>query len=208
MKKFSYNGIASNMTTNSTTEVTLVGDIYEGTTLNVMRYIDMNTMLAIVNSTVNAIADTDDATYQPELTECVLRMMVLNAYAGCPIPENIKKAYRVLMQSDLYEQVVAHIDPEQLETIRTAVMDKVEYNRTLILNALGHKMYDVIGQFNSVLDALNNMAGQFDSEDFKQAISAINTMNNSTAPSQEADRIAIEVDDDEQNVVPIKSNLN
>lgn len=207
MKKFSYNGIASNMNTNTTKEITLVGDMYEGMTLNVLHYIDMNTMLGVVNGTVNTIADTDEATYQPEMTECVLRMMILNAYAGCAIPQDVKKAYRVVMQSDLYDQVAAYINHEQLAAIRAAVADKIAYNRELILNALGHKMYEMMNQFNAALDALSSMAGQFDSDEFKKAVAAIGAMNNVTYSEQVVDREAVEVDDD-TNVVQLKPKLN
>lgn len=173
-KKFSYNGVASNMNTNSTTELTLVGEMYGGAVVTVSKYIEMDAMLSVVNSIVDTIADVDDATYRPELTECIIRIMILNAYAGIPVPENgLKKAYRVVMQSDLYEQISALIDPVQLEAIRSASMEKIEYNRALIIGALGHKMYEMIGQFNTAVSALTAMTEQFDSDDFKNAVQSI-----------------------------------
>lgn len=170
-KKFSYAGVAGEMNTNMKTIVELQGELFEGMTLEVRHMIELEDYMSVVNGIAETVFDLETSEYKPELMDFATKLYVMRAYAGVSLPEKgLNKAYRVLVGTDLYEQVAAWIDETQLDKIVDAAYERVKYYRDAALSVASKQMNEMIAQMKDAAESANELSAQVQSDEFKEML--------------------------------------
>lgn len=187
MSNFNYKGIASKMDNLVTTEIVLQGDEFRGAKVKVRNLIGMNDVSAVVEGIASSVVNMNEATYQPELYDFIFRMVIMDVYAGIAMPEKDQdKAYRVLMHSDVFEQVCKHINDDQLLLIDDMTHEKIDYYRSLLVSTAGAKTMELLGKIADVTNSIGNLSTEISATNFKGAIDNLTVMLNQNVQQDNA----------------------
>lgn len=178
-KKFSYAGVANKMDTNVKQTITLDGELFDGMTLEIRKFLEMPEYMSVVQSIAETVFDFEDSEFKPEICEFITRLYVLRAYAGIQMNEkDITKAFRVLMGTDLYFQVAGYIDEEQLNMIIDAAEQRIEYYRAAALSVASKQMSEMVTRMQEAAESAEELSTQVQSEDFKKMLQGVVDMTN------------------------------
>ena len=116
MKKVNLKQFLKNTPVIPTHEIVLQGEAFNGETIVVKERLTFDEASAFVRNVVESIIDMDTLTYLPEFGNFILKMMVIAHYTNIRIDDcPIDKAYAVISNTDLFDQVTAGIDSTELQ---------------------------------------------------------------------------------------------
>lgn len=184
-KKFNYKGIASNMGGRAVTDVTLQGELFDGMTLHVVRRLDMGALIQMVSEASSVIVDMDSTIYAPELEDFCIQLFALHYYAGCPLPEkDLDKAYRVIMGTDLMEQVSPYIDSTQFANASDAIKQRVAYLREMLVSTAAQKTISLLNALEHVINDLGEASTKFNAGELLSSVTNLtNLIKNEQEPA-------------------------
>lgn len=177
MKKISYKNIAAKLPAREEIYVVLQGDCFEGMATKVKTSLTVSEMSAMIADIVNTLVDMQTGEYNPEYTELVKMILQLKHYAGVTIGKNdLSYAYRVLRETDLYSQLMAHVDAEQLCQAMVAVDKRVEFMKKMILSTAGHKAVEMLAQLEQLMGAVETVSSDMNSDKLQNLLTMLGDM--------------------------------
>lgn len=177
MKKISYKNIAAKLPAREEIYVVLHGDCFEGMATKVKTSLTVSEMSAMIADIVDTLIDMQTGEYNPEYTELVKMILQLKHYAGVTIGKNdLSYAYRVLRETDLYPQLMAHVDAEQLCQAMVAVDKRVEFMKEMILSTAGHKAVEMLAQLEQLMGAVETVSSDMNSDKLQQLLTTLGEM--------------------------------
>lgn len=94
--------------------------------MNVKRMLDFNEFTDAVNSIVNGCFDDDTGEIFYEAVDFIERSEVIERYTDYVLPDDINEAFKVIYETDVYEQARKNIDDNQLVRLFAAAEAKLE----------------------------------------------------------------------------------
>ena len=176
-KKVTFNMIAADAPA-TTTDALKWGkdDQYE---LHVKWTLSFSEALSFVRSIVGSCVNEESGEYNPEVFDFAVSVNILDYYAGIKglTPEKMDKAYHIVYNTDLVDQVTAKVNNYQLNKLIDAARQKVDHKAaalvsmsTMRLNRLMNSMDEVMKLSQETMDEINSESFQ---EKMSEAIKAI-----------------------------------
>lgn len=208
-KKLTWKNIAPGMTDENEAIVELDNEEFWGVSeLKVKHTLSMQEMGAFVGSVVSMCIDEENAEYSPEMFNFATRLSVMHYYAGIPFPSGkdgtvqrmSSKAYFILYDTDLYENVLKHINLVQFDTMTSAIRTRIQFYRDLFVSAAVQKVTGLLEkmdeQMNEGMDALR----QIDLDGLEQVAKQVSEKGFAISDPKEEKRVSIS----DKNVVFLK----
>ena len=146
--------------------------------INVKKNLSFEEAYIFVREAVSACVTVETAEYRPEMKEFCIRTLVLELYAGLSLPTDIDKHYKLLFNTNIYDEIAKHVDQTQLQMLRKAIDEKIEYYKAVAVNA-------GLSQLNQILDNMKNFAemseealGGIDQSQFANVFDTLSKLNN------------------------------
>ena len=174
MKKISYKNIAAKLPAREEIYVVLQGDCFEGMAAKVKTSLTVSEMSAMISDIVTTLVDMQTGEYNPEYADLVKMMLQLKHYAGVTIGKNdLPYAYRVLHETDLYPQLMAHVDADQLSQAMDAVDARVQFMKEMILSTAGHKAVEMLTQLEQLMGAVETVSSDMNGDKLQQLLNML-----------------------------------
>lgn len=133
---------------------------WRGITFKVDYSIDMSKVIEIVRAVVSCCF-TDDGEYFYEIAKGLYRFYVINSYTNLKLM-NFEDTYIMLMQTDLWDTILANANKEQIEDMWTAI--ELKFHNIMDFNAK-----NVEREINNAVASLSQLSeqtiGMFDGVD-------------------------------------------
>lgn len=177
-KKITWKNFIVNMPQGATATINIDPEVFGADSLEIKRTLDMNEMTEFVSNVVAMCIDNDTAEYVPESYDFAIRLNVLSMYAGIPLPSGkdgavqhmLKKAYFVLYETDLCDEIVAHINRSQFRVLLDSISERIRFERDMMVSSVAQKVNELVNKMDEVMNESQNVLGQIDSENFGKAL--------------------------------------
>lgn len=177
MKKISYKNIAAKLPAREEINVVLQGDCFEGMSAKVKTSLTLSEMSAMIADIVDTLIDMQTGEYNPEYTDLVKMILQLKHYAGVTIGKSdLSYAYRVLRETDLYPQLMANVDADQLIHAMNAVDKRVEFMKEMILSTAGHKAVEMLTQIEQMMNAFDTASDDMNGDKMQQLLTMLGNL--------------------------------
>lgn len=175
-KKYSINTLMSYVPDGDVSEVKLDGDMFKDVSITVKRTLTLDEALGFVQSIVSLCTDDEDASYSPELFDFAVRMYVVMYYSNIDLSKDAKKAYRVLYNTNLFEQIYAHVESQQAGNLILSAERKIDHWRNIMSASVASKVSDMMKKMDAVIDGSEQMLEAIDGNEFKAAVDRLANM--------------------------------
>ena len=190
-KKITYKTIASKLDAYETTEITLDGELFEGMTLTVKDRLTLLEMSALIMDVVNTVIDMEKGEYNPEFTNLIKLMLQLKHYAGFPIGKNdLAYAYRVIYETNLYEQVMEHVDAWQVDQAMDMADERIQYMKEMIIATAGSKTMELLGKMEKLMQNVSSAADEVNGADVQTMMTSLAALAGNLGMAPEEDVLA------------------
>lgn len=92
--------------------------IWHGIAVTVRTLLPIQEVSMIINSVMDACYDQTHDVFMPEMKDFAFRANVVSHYACVDFPNDIEEQYSILYNTDIFDTVVAAVNPAQIESIR------------------------------------------------------------------------------------------
>lgn len=169
-KKFTINTLMASIPEINKIDVKLEGEFFKDITLQVRRTLPLEDAMNFVRDIVATCIDDEQAEFLPELFDFAVRMYVVMYYANVDLSKDAKKAYRILYDTDLFEQVYAHVNTAQSSNLILSAEKRIEHWKNILSSSVAGKVTEMMHKMEDVVASSAEMAETIDSEDFKAAV--------------------------------------
>lgn len=145
---------------------------WNGNEIIIKKFVGYETMLDIVNKTVDACFDRN-GNYLPEMRDMAFREQVISGYSNAAIPSPISHKYDILYMSGIYEIVLCEIDSNQLNSIKDAIYEKTEYRADVNVQRIYSKIEEVTGTLQTMAKEMVDVFNGITREDVQTIMNAI-----------------------------------
>ena len=183
MKKLDLRTLSKNAPVSPIHEIALEGEGFGGVVIKVKEHLNMNEAAAFVRSIVDSVIDMDTMTYTPEFYYFTIDIMILEFYAGIPHDNcPLGKAFDLLTNTNLIEQVKAGIDETQLEWLIQGAEDKIRFLRNLLQSTAALKTEELLTAVQDMVHTGEQTMATFNTQEFQETLSRFNQMSENGAP--------------------------
>ncbi len=100
--------------------------------------------------------------YLPEVRDFAIRDCIVDMYSNIRLPDNIEHKYEILYRTDICQEIVKYINPEQYEQLLVAIDDKVtaasESNTEelrLRIEEIAHELDNMVTEAGALFDGID-----------------------------------------------------
>lgn len=169
-KKITINTLMASIPETEKTEVKLEGEYFKDVTIQVKHSLPLEEAMSFVRDIVATCTDDEEAEFLPELFDFAVRMYVVMYYAGVDLSKDVKKAYRILYDTKLFELVYAHVNTSQSSNLILAAEKRIEHWKNILSSSVAGKVTEMMRKLEDLLEGSAAMTEAIDSADFKVAV--------------------------------------
>ena len=151
--------------------------------IHVKRVLSLDEAIGFVNQVVASVFDADTGDYTSEALAFATKVNVLTCYAGFEQPKDLKKAYRLIAESDIMSLVYAVIDKVQYQELLSAIEEKLGYMKQMAVSTAARKIDELIHKIEEVMSNGSELVEEMQSPQFidmVKRVEAIQHTNNNT----------------------------
>lgn len=142
-----------------------------GNEVNIKRTLSVSEMLAFVDDVVSSCYN--DGEYLPEVKAYLIRRNVLTRYANFNLPDDLEHSYELVYATDAFEQVMANINDEQMDSILCAIDEKIDYLCNSNIAAVEKQAQDAVSALEDILGKAEEVFGNINPEDIIKIVGAV-----------------------------------
>lgn len=150
----------------------------EDVEIKIRKILPLKDMLQFVEDVVSSCVDKETGLYSPEIKKFSIRSGILTYYANFRLPQNVEKQYGLVYNTNAMEQVMHHINLDQLEEILEAIDARIEHERSMIASVVAIKTNELLARIETFAEQFENMFSGLDNDDVGGAFKALSTMEN------------------------------
>lgn len=133
---------------------------FEGKKISIRYAIPIDDYTTIVHD-VFLLSFTESGEYIPEMTSVVMKYYIIKNYTDFAIPSNIKEAYDIIVNTDIYSLVLDAVNMEQIADMYDAVDKRIDKALVVSAEVAERNMASVGEQFRAIGDKLTKMFADF-----------------------------------------------
>lgn len=186
-------------------EVEVVVDEERGYVLSVKPMLGFSDAMNFARSVADSCFD-EYGRYMPEVFDFSLAINAMMYYAGMEEPKDFGKAYRVLMQCDIFHKVLDVIDKNQFEALGNAAMKIIGNKREENIQVNVAKMNELIGEVDRLVKESRETTDAINSGEFQKTMESFmsNFAMNANSASNAAESAQTGNTEAESNIIPLK----
>ena len=138
----------------------------------------MDGMIRFVEYVVGNVIDLDDAEFIPEALDFSMRIGILTHYANFEEPDVLEDAYALAYAPGLMDEVLAHINEEQLDAAMDAVATRIDHMLEIMYSTEAKHVKMLVDKMNEVLDVGGKMLSGIDASELGKVLQGISTLEN------------------------------
>ena len=146
---------------------------WNGYTISIKRTLSLREVMEFVDNVVDTCFSSDEGIYTPEVLDFAIRYNVLVKYAGIELPDDAFKGYDICCQTDLYDEILRHIDYNQFISMEDAIDKNIEYRTNENVAAATRQMNEAYSAFKGLEDKLLELFGNIDKDSISKLVSAL-----------------------------------
>lgn len=201
-KKFTINTLMESIPEVNKTDVKLEGEYFKDVVVQVRRTLPLEDAMNFVKDITATCIDDEQAEFMPELFDFAVRMYVVMYYANVDLSKDVKKAYRILYDTTLFEQVYAHVNTAQSTNLILSAEKRIEHWKNILSSSLAGKVSEMLRKMEDVMAGSEEMMAAIDGDEFKAAVarlsdSGVLKTNESPVPAELNDSITESVTPDD-----------
>ena len=201
-KKFTINTLMESIPEVNKTDVKLEGEYFKDVTVQVRRTLPLEDAMNFVKDITATCIDDEQAEFMPELFDFAVRMYVVMYYANVDLSKDVKKAYRILYDTTLFEQVYAHVNTAQSTNLILSAEKRIEHWKNILSSSLAGKVSEMLRKMEDVMAGSEVMMAAIDGDEFKAAVarlsdSGVLKTNEPSVPAELNDSITESVTPDD-----------
>lgn len=177
-KKITFNMIASKLDTQEQVEVRVDG--VDELSVMVSPTISLRESLIFVADIVESCI-SDEEGYMPELFDFAMRIATLTHYANLPTPKDSAKAYRVVYETGIYDDVMDHVNADQYAALVCAAQEKIDAALQMQISAASAKVEELVSKMDEVLTGGMEAAAKLSSIDIDKQVDHLLKMHEEEA---------------------------
>lgn len=172
-KKFTINTLMKAIPEINKTDIKLEGEFFKDVTIQVRRTLPLEDAVVFVKNIVATCVDDEQAEFMPELFDFAVRMYVVLYYANVDLTKDVKKAYRILYDTTLFEQVSSHVNSEQISNLILAAKQRLEHWKNILSSSVAEKVSEMMHKMEEVMAGSEEMMETIEGDDFKAAVARL-----------------------------------
>lgn len=201
-KKFTINTLMESIPEVNKTDIKLEGEYFKDVTVQVRRTLPLEDAMNFVKDITATCIDDEQAEFMPELFDFAVRMYVVMYYANVDLSKDVKKAYRILYDTTLFEQVYAHVNTAQSTNLILSAEKRIEHWKNILSSSLAGKVSEMLRKMEDVMAGSEEMMAAIDGDEFKAAVarlsdSGVLKTNEPSVPAELNDSITESVTPDD-----------
>lgn len=201
-KKFTINTLMESIPEVNKTDVKLEGEYFKDVVVQVRRTLPLEDAMNFVKDITATCIDDEQAEFMPELFDFAVRMYVVMYYANVDLSKDVKKAYRILYDTTLFEQVYAHVNTAQSTNLILSAEKRIEHWKNILSSSLAGKVSEMLRKMEDVMAGSEEMMAAIDGDEFKAAVarlsdSGVLKTNEPSVPAELNDSITESVTPDD-----------
>lgn len=201
-KKFTINTLMESIPEVNKTDVKLEGEYFKDVVVQVRRTLPLEDAMNFVKDITATCIDDEQAEFMPELFDFAVRMYVVMYYANVDLSKDVKKAYRILYDTTLFEQVYAHVNTAQSTNLILSAEKRIEHWKNILSSSLAGKVSEMLRKMEDVMAGSEVMMAAIDGDEFKAAVarlsdSGVLKTNEPSVPAELNDSITESVTPDD-----------
>lgn len=157
----------------NTTELKLEGDYFKDITLRIQYTLPLEDAVGFVKDVTATCVDDEQVEYMPELFDFAMRMYVLMYYANVDLSKDVKKAYRILYGTTIFEQVCECINPAQYDDLISSAEKRIEHWKNIISSSVAGKVSEMMSKLDEVMSSGREVMDAFNGDEFKSAVARL-----------------------------------
>lgn len=155
----------------------------EEVNITVRHILPLKEMMQFVENVVSSCVDTENASYTPEIKEFAIRSEIMTTYANFNLPSNVEKQYELLYCTDVFCQVMEHINQKQLYEIEEAINARIDHEVKMIETVLAAKTNEMMLRIENMVEQFESAFGGVNSKEFNEVVKKLSEMDNMTEES-------------------------
>lgn len=175
-KKMTFNMVAAKMPKPETIDIAI--DWMDNATISVQKYLSVEEAVSFVNETVASCFDVETGNYSPEMLDFVVKVNTLVCYAGFDAPKDLKKAYRVVYETNLVRLVLAEIDNVQYGMLLNTIEAKLKYMVDASIAAASKQINDAMTELNHIMENGTSAMEVMQSPEFSEMMQRMSNLAN------------------------------
>lgn len=201
-KKFTINTLMESIPEVNKTDIKLEGEYFKDVTVQVRRTLPLEDAMNFVKDITATCIDDEQAEFMPELFDFAVRMYIVMYYANIDLSKDVKKAYRILYDTTLFEQVYAHVNTVQSTNLILSAEKRIEHWKNILSSSLAGKVSEMLRKMEDVMAGSEEMMAAIDGDEFKAAVarlsdSGVLKTNEPSVPAELNDSITESVTPDD-----------
>lgn len=146
---------------------------WHGVNIQVRPLIGCEQMIDFVRSVSNACFDPETLNYNPELRDFMIRLGVIIFYTNISMPDDFVTEYELVYGTNLFDEIISHIDTDQYASICNAISDRIEHRSKSFAEDMRKQLMSVNDAMSSLTDAVSTITDGFSSDDAAKLMGAI-----------------------------------
>lgn len=172
-KKFTINTLMKSIPEVNKTEVKLEGEFFKDITIQVRRTLPLEDAIGFVRNIAATCVDDGQAEFMPELFDFAVRMYIVLYYANVDLTKDVKKAYRILYDTTLFEQIYVHVNATQSSNLILAAEKRLEHWKNILSSSVAGKVSEMMHKMEDVMAGSEEMMETIEGDDFKTAVARL-----------------------------------
>lgn len=188
-KKYTINTLMQSIPEVNKVELKPEGECFKDVVIQVRTTLPLEDAMGFVRDIVATCIDDENAEYSPELFDFAVRLYTLMYYANIDLSKDAKKAYQILYNTGIFDQVSESVQAEQLVDLIEAAEKKIEHWKNILSSSIAGKVSDLMKKMDEVMSGSEQMIEAIDGEEFKAAVARLadsgilNSAQTTTPPS-------------------------
>lgn len=143
-----------------------------GIDITIKHTLSLTDILEFANDVVLSCFN-DNGGFMPEVMDFAIRSNILTRYANFSLPDNLKKRYELIYNSDVVDFVCKHINMQQLQELTDAINRKIDYMCDTNVITIQKEMTKLLDAFESMQENTEKMFSGISTEDFSKLINTL-----------------------------------
>lgn len=188
-KKYTINTLMQSIPDVNKVELKPEGECFKDVVIQVRTTLPLEDAMGFVRDIAATCIDDENAEYSPELFDFAVRLYTLMYYANIDLSKDAKKAYQILYNTGIFDQVSESVQAEQLVDLIEAAEKKIEHWKNILSSSVAGKVSDLMKKMDEVMSGSEQMMEAIDGEEFKAAVArladsgVLNSAQTTTPPS-------------------------
>ncbi len=146
--------------------------------IKIKKILPLNIMTGFVEAVVDSCIDENSGEYTPQSYDLAIKINTVLYYSNYKLPKELEAQYKILLESDLYDYIVKHINQTQYKEILRAIDRKIKFKLDCISYSLTTPAKQIIDKLNNIIEENQKAFETLDKININELIENVKNISN------------------------------